>query len=123
MAKSRLHELDARGQSVWFDTLSRQLVESGELKRMIEEDAVTGVTSNPTIFQKALAEGNAYDDDLRVCLERTDDPREIFFQLALDDIRSALDVLRPVWDEGKGLRGYVSMEVDPDIAFDTVATF
>ena len=62
MAKSRLHELAARGQSVWFDTLSRDLVHSGELKRMMEEDAVTGVTSNPTIFQKALSPGDAYDE-------------------------------------------------------------
>jgi transaldolase len=123
VAKSRLHELDARGVSVWFDTLSRQLVESGELKKMMDEDAVTGVTSNPTIFQKALAEGDAYDDDLRACLEKTDDSREIFFHLALDDIRAACDVLRPAWDDGKGLKGYVSMEVDPDLAYDTEATF
>jgi len=69
MAKSRLHELAARGQSVWFDTLSRDLVKTGELKRMMDEDAVTGVTSNPTIFQKALSSGDAYDDDMNVlCL-------------------------------------------------------
>ena len=63
-ATSRLHELTARGQSVWFDTLSRDLIHSGELRRMMDEDAVTGVTSNPTIFQKALSEGDAYDEDL-----------------------------------------------------------
>jgi transaldolase len=123
VSKSRLHELSERGQSVWFDTLSRPLVESGELKRMMEEDAVVGVTSNPTIFQKALAEGDAYDDQLRECLDELDDPREIFFRLALEDIRDACDVLRQVWDEGKGQDGYVSMEVDPDLAYDTEATF
>ncbi len=123
MAKSRLHELSARGQSVWFDTLSRPLVETGELKRMMEEDAVVGVTSNPTIFQKALAEGDSYDEQLRACLDEIDDPREIFFRLALEDIRAACDVLRPVWDEGKGQDGYVSMEVDPDLAYDTEASF
>src|SRR5215208_5550655 len=123
MSKSRLHELSERGQSVWFDTLSRPLIESGELKRMMEEDAVVGVTSNPTIFQKALAEGDAYDDQLRDCLDELDDPREIFFRLSLEDIRNACDVLRPVWDEGKGQDGYVSMEVDPDLAYDTEATF
>jgi transaldolase len=123
VSKSRLHKLSERGQSVWFDTLSRPLVESGELKRMMEEDAVVGVTSNPTIFQKALAEGDAYDDQLRECLDELDDPREIFFRLALEDIRDACDVLRPVWDEGKGQDGYVSMEVDPDLAYDTEATF
>src|SRR3954452_3504740 len=123
MAKSRLHELSERGQSVWFDTLSRPLIETGELKRMMEEDAVVGVTSNPTIFQKALAEGDAYDDQLRECLDELDDSREIFFRLALEDIRDACDVLRSVWDEGKGQDGYVSMEVDPDLAYDTEATF
>src|SRR5215217_6796576 len=123
MSKSRLHELSERGQSVWFDTLSRPLIETGELKRMMDEDAVVGVTSNPTIFQKALAEGDAYDDQLRDCLDELDDPREIFFRLALEDIRDACDVLRPVWDEGKGQDGYVSMEVDPDLAYDTEATF
>src|SRR5215216_7797802 len=123
MSKSRLHELSERGQSVWFDTLSRPLIESGELKRMMEEDAVVGVTSNPTIFQKALAEGDAYDDQLRDCLDELDDAREIFFRLSLEDIRNACDVLRPVWDQGKGQDGYVSMEVDPDLAYDTEASF
>src|SRR3954471_18951907 len=93
MAKSRLHELTERGQSVWYDTLSRDLVHSGELKRMIDEDAVTGVTSNPTIFQKALSSGDAYDDDMRKLLQETDDPAKIFFSLALQDIRDACDVL------------------------------
>jgi len=121
--KSRLHELDARGQAVWFDTLSRHLVESGELKRMMADDAVTGVTSNPTIFQKALAEGDAYDEQLRACLEELDDPKDIFFRLALEDIRMAADTLHPAWDEGRGLRGWVSMEVDPYLAYDTESTF
>ena len=123
MAKSRLHELAARGQSVWFDTLSRELVQSGELKRMMDEDAVTGVTSNPTIFQKALASGDAYDEQLRTCLEKTDDAAEIFFELALDDIRDACDVLRPAFDATDGEDGYVSMEVLPGLAYDTEGTF
>ena len=119
MARSRLHELSERGVAVWFDTLSRDLVASGTLARMMEEDAVTGVTSNPTIFQKALAEGTAYDDQLR---ELGGDPKDAFFALALDDISNACDVLRPVWDDGKGLHGWVSMEVDPTLAYDTEAT-
>src|SRR5947209_20634989 len=98
MAKSRLHELAERGQAVWFDTLSRDLVHTGELKRMMEEDAVTGVTSNPTIFQKALSSGDAYDDDMRELLQETDDPTKIFFSLALQDIRDACDVLQPAYD-------------------------
>jgi transaldolase len=123
MAKSRLHELTEHGQSVWFDTLSRELVKTGELKRMMEEDAVTGVTSNPTIFQKALSSGDAYDEDMRTCLERTDDPTEIFFSLALQDIRDACDVLKPAYDASDGVDGYVSMEVEPGIAYDTERTF
>jgi transaldolase len=123
MAESRLHELAAQGQSVWFDTLSRDLVHSGELKRMMEEDAVTGVTSNPTIFQKALAQGEAYDADMRKLLADTDDPTQIFFSLALQDIRDACDVLKPAYDASGGVDGYVSMEVEPAIAYDTEKTF
>src|SRR3954469_25049280 len=105
-AKSRLHELAARGQSVWFDTLSRDLVHSGELKKMMEEDAVTGVTSNPTIFQKALSQGHPYDEDLKKLLGETDDPTKIFFSLALHDIRDACDVLKPAYDASNGVDGY-----------------
>jgi transaldolase len=123
MAKSRLHELEERGQSIWFDTLSRDLVKTGELKRMMEEDAVTGVTSNPTIFQKALSSGDAYDADMKKLLEETDDPTQIFFSLALQDIRDACDVLRPAYDASGGGDGFVSMEVLPDLAYDTEATF
>src|SRR5512133_3623985 len=123
MAKSRLHELAARGQSVWFDTLSRDLIHSGELKRMMEEDAVTGVTSNPTIFQKALSSGDAYDEDMKKLLAETDDPAKIFFSLALQDIRDACDVLKPAYEASNGIDGYVSMEVEPGIAYDTERTF
>jgi transaldolase len=123
MAKSRLHELADRGQSIWFDTLSRELVETGELKRMMADDAVTGVTSNPTIFQKALTGSDLYDDDIRTLLGETDDASKIFFSLALADIRAACDVLRPAYDATKGADGYVSMEVEPGIAYDTGKTF
>src|SRR3954452_8878670 len=123
MAKSRLHELTEHGQAVWFDTLSRDLVKTGELKRMMEEDAVTGVTSNPTIFQKALSTGDAYDEDLKRLLAETDDPSKIFFSLALQDIRDACDVLKPAYEASNGVDGYVSMEVEPGIAYDTERTF
>jgi len=123
MAKSRLHELAARGQSIWFDTLSRDLVHSGELKRMMDEDAVTGVTSNPTIFQKALSSGSAYDEDMKKLLGQTDDPEQIFFSLALQDIRDACDVLKPAFDASGGVDGFVSMEVLPGLAYDTEGTF
>ena len=123
MATSRLHRLAEAGQSVWVDFLSREFVRSGELERTIEEDAVTGLTSNPTIFEHAISKGADYDIELRACLETTDDPLETFFQLAETDVGEACDVLRPVWDESGGDDGYVSLEVDPGLAYDTVGTF
>src|SRR5436190_323069 len=123
MPESNLHKLSALGQSVWNDYLSRQMLQSGKLARMMEEDAVVGVTSNPTIFQKAISEGNAYDAQLKEILESgEDDPKEIFLQLSSHDISDACDLLRPVWDEGGGLDGYVSWEVDPTLAYDRDGT-
>jgi transaldolase len=122
MGASRLHSLADYGQSVWIDFLSRDMLRSGELARRMRDDAVVGVTSNPTIFQKAISAGDAYDDQLRQVLEDETDPKEIFLRLALTDIDDALDLLRPVWDEGSGRDGYVSMEVDPNLAFDTAGT-
>src|SRR5215470_11000956 len=122
MAESRLHELSARGQSVWIDFLSRDLVQSGELKRLMDEDAVVGVTSNPTIFQKAISQGNAYDGQLKELLDKENDPKEIFLRLAVRDVESALDVLAPV-HEANTQDGYVSIEVDPNLAYDTAATY
>ena len=123
MAESRLHDVAARGQSVWFDTLSRELVRSGELARMMAADAVTGVTSNPTIFQKALAHGDAYDEGFAAATAAGLDGKALFFDLALQDIREACDVLRPAWEASGGDDGYVSMEVEPGLAYDTERTF
>jgi transaldolase len=122
MAESRLHELSEQGQSVWIDSVSRTWLEDGTMRRLMEQDAVVGVTSNPTIFQKALAEGDAYDDQLRELLQTEDDPREIFFNLAVRDIKDACDLFRPVWDRTEGLDGYVSLEVEPSLADDTEGT-
>src|SRR5690348_585747 len=102
MAKSRLHQLSELGQSVWIDYLSRQLLQSGKLAQMIEEDALSGVTSNPTIFQKAIAEGDAYDDQLREVLAEEDDPKEVFWRLAVQDVQDACDLFRRIWDGGAG---------------------
>src|ERR1700749_1186489 len=121
MAESRLDKLSARGESVWIDSLSRDLVQGGELKRLMDEDAVVGVTSNPTIFQKAISQGNAYDEQLKMLLEREQDPKEIFLHLAVRDVESALDLLAPV-HERNAQDGYVSIEVDPNFAYDTEAT-
>jgi transaldolase len=122
MPGTPLHRLSALGQSVWIDYLSRELLESGELARMMEEDAVTGVTSNPTIFQKAMAEGTRYDAQLAELSDAGLDPQGLFYALASQDVSRACDLMRSVWDEGKGLRGYVSIEVDPTLADDTEGT-
>ena len=123
MARSRLHELSAHGVSVWIDSLSREMLESGQLSRLMEEDAVVGVTSNPTIFEKALSTGDLYDEQLRAELERTDEAKAVFFALAVEDVRHACDLLRPVWDRTDGVDGFVSLEVDPDLAYEQEATF
>src|SRR5918997_2234885 len=122
MSRSRLHQLSELGQSVWIDSLSREWLRTGELQRLVDEDAVVGVTSNPTIFQKAMSEGDWYDEQLREVLADTDDLREAFFRLAFDDIREACDLLTQVWDVTEGQDGYVSLEVEPGVAHDIDAT-
>ena len=117
---SRLHQLSTLGQSVWIDFLSRDLIESGALGRAIADDGVVGVTSNPTIFEKALAHGNAYDAQLAA--RGGGDIKRVFHALAMRDVATACDVLRPVWERTRGGDGYVSIEVDPDLAHDTQAT-
>ncbi len=115
-----LQQLAEHGQSVWIDYLSRRFVKDGDLKGLVA-DGVVGVTSNPTIFQGAIAEGDAYDEQIRELSAEHDDPKAIFWLLAKDDIRDACDILRPVFDEGKGKDGWVSLEVDPNLAHDTEA--
>ena len=122
MADSKLHELSKRGQSVWIDYLSRDMLEEGELARMMREDAVVGVTSNPTIFQKAISHGDRYDEQIKQLLEQEADPKEIFLQLSARDVEAALDLLTPV-HEKTGYDGFVSWEVDPTLAYDREATF
>ena len=123
MATSRLHELSAHGVSVWIDSLSREMLDTGELARLLDEDAVVGVTSNPTIFAKALSTGEWYDEQLRDAITRHDDPKEVFLELAVEDVQRACDRLRPVWDATRGVDGYVSIEVDPELAYDRDASF
>ena len=122
MAENRLQRLSELGQSVWIDNLSRPLVREGGLTRLMEKDAVVGVTSNPTIFQKALAEGDAYNEQMREVIANESDNTEVFLQLATRDVSDACDLLRPVWDRGGGRDGYVSIEVTPDLAYDTEGT-
>ena len=123
MPESRLHELTEHGVSVWLDYLSRDILENGKLARMMDEDAVVGVTSNPTIFQKALASGDAYDEQLKALLETEDDLKEIFLALSAEDVKEGLKLLRPAYERTDGTDGYVSWEVDPEIAYDRERTF
>jgi transaldolase len=122
VVSSNLQLLTEQGQSVWIDSLSREMLATGELQRLIDEDSVTGVTSNPTIFQKALATGDWYDDQLREIGQREDDPLLIFRELAVKDIQDACDLMHPAWERTQGRDGYVSLEVDPRLAHETGAT-
>jgi transaldolase len=123
MSSSPMTHLSALGQSVWIDFLSRESIREGHLKRLIDEDSVVGATSNPTIFQKAMTAGNAYDEQLRKEAGRGSNTRETFWGLAERDIEDACDLFRPVWEGGAGRDGYVSLEVDPGLAYDTLATY
>ncbi len=110
------------GQSFWYDNISRGLLKSGELKRMIEEEGLRGVTSNPTIFHKSIQSGKDYDEELTELLGAGLSEKEIFYALAVRDISEACDLLLPVYEESKGIDGYVSIEVDPHLAHDTEGT-
>jgi len=123
MSSSPMTHLSALGQSVWIDFLSRESIREGHLQHLIDEDSVVGATSNPTIFQKAMTAGNAYDEQLRKEAGRGSNVRETFWSLAERDIKDACDLFREVWDGGAGRDGYVSLEVDPGLAYDTLATY
>jgi transaldolase len=122
MSPTRLDQLSALGQGVWIDALSRDSVRGGELERLIAEDAVVGATSNPTIFDKAMTSGDAYDRQLRELLAAGASSEQAFWEMAQQDIEDACDKFRPVWEATHGRDGYVSLEVDPDLAYDSVLT-
>ncbi|HEX3433652.1 MAG TPA: transaldolase [Solirubrobacteraceae bacterium] len=117
-----LRLLSALGQSVWIDNLSRETTRDGDLQRLLDDYSVVGATSNPSIFQKAMASGDAYEEQLHE-LDAELPIKDVFWALAEQDIREACDLFRPVWDGGSGRDGYVSLEVDPGLAYDTLATF
>jgi transaldolase len=120
---NRLQALHDAGVSIWLDSLSRDLLDSGAFAALITECAVTGATSNPTIFAKAITGSDRYDDQLHdLVASGIDDPQELFFQLALDDVRRAADLLRPSHDQSDGRDGFVSFECTPDLAHDTDGT-
>jgi transaldolase len=110
------------GQSIWMDNLSRTLIQSGELKQMIEERGIVGITSNPAIFEKAIVGNAVYDADIEAGISAKKSVLEIYESLVFDDIRNACDILRPVYDSSNGLDGYVSIEVPPNIANNTEST-
>jgi transaldolase len=120
---NRLEQLHEAGVSIWLDTLSRELLDSGAFAALIADSAVTGATSNPTIFAKAITGSDRYDDQLRAAVASgVRDPQELFFELALEDIRRAADLLRPTYEASDGRDGFVSFECTPDLADDTAAT-
>jgi transaldolase len=118
---SRLHALHDAGQSLWLDYIDRTMLANGDLARRIREDALTGMTSNPTIFEKALAEGHAYDAQLAELPADASD-RDAFELVATSDVRAACDAFRGVYDATGGVDGYVSLEVAPDLARDAAGT-
>ena len=121
-ARNPLLRLGELGQSIWYDYITRELLLSGELARLIREDGLRGMTSNPTIFEKAIAGSRLYDDDIRRLNERSPGPGEIFEALAVTDVRAACDAFAPLYQHTGGRDGYVSLEVSPSLAHDTEAT-
>ena len=118
-----LHRLHEAGVSIWLDTLSRELLETGGFAELIRDYSVTGATSNPTIFATAITGSDRYDDQLRkLAADGARDPQELFFSLALDDVRGAARLLRPAYERSRGDDGFVSFECTPDLADDTEAT-
>jgi transaldolase len=118
-----LAHLSELKQSVWVDFLSRESIHGGHLQELIDQYSVVGATSNPTIFEKAMSSGDAYDEQLHELAAEGKDVDAVFWALAEQDIRDACDRFRPVWDGGSGRDGYVSLEVDPRLAYDTLSTF
>ncbi len=117
----RLRKMNEIGQAPWVDEISRDDTQEGGLQSQVDE-GIVGVTSNPTIFQKAIANSDLYDEQLEELATELDDPKETFLRVAQKDIRDACDILKPVYDRTDGKDGYVSLEVSPDLAYDTLAT-
>lgn len=118
---AKLHELAKLGQAIWLDYIRRSLITSGELQALIDQ-GLRGVTSNPTIFDKAIAGSSDYDEELKRLVDQGKSETEIYEELVLDDIRRTADLLRPIYEETGGIDGYVSLEVSPELAYDTDGT-
>jgi transaldolase len=122
MATNHLLEIKQHGQSIWIDNLTRDMIQSGELQDLVENQGISGITSNPAIFEKAIAGNVIYDADIEAGVRSKLPTSKIYESLIFADIRSACDILRPVYEASQGLDGYVSIEVPPTIAHDTQAT-
>ncbi len=122
METNKVKQIHSLGQSIWLDFIDRDIIASGKLKQLIDEDGVCGVTSNPAIFEKAITGSSDYDDEIRTLSESDKTNEEIFFGLAITDIKNATDVFKGVFDEAKGADGFVSLEVSPFLALDTEGT-
>ena len=118
-ATQKLHEL---GQSIWLDNITRDLLTSGTLRRYLSELSLTGLTSNPTIFDQAIKSSSAYDSAIRAKLKQGKSGEKLFFELAIEDLSEAADIFRPVWDRTNGVDGWVSLEVSPLLAYDSAST-
>jgi transaldolase len=115
---NKLREIEALGQAIWIDNLNHDLLDDGTMRNLVEQDGISGVTSNPTIFEKGMGHSDRYDDGFREVAAETSDPQEIFERLALRDVRDAADILRPTFDSTGGADGYVSFELPAALAFD-----
>lgn len=124
MSKNPLSQLSGFGQSFWYDNIQRTLLQNGAMQKMVDDDDMRGVTSNPSIFEKAIANSNDYDESLAALVAENPNitSREAFFSLAVEDIKAATDLLKPVYDKTNAIDGYVSLEVSPDLAHDTQAS-
>ncbi|WP_183565534.1 transaldolase [Mucilaginibacter sp. SP1R1] len=122
MATNNVKQIHDFGQSIWLDFIDREIIASGKLKNLIDEDGVRGVTSNPAIFEKAITSSSDYDNDIVELSKTTDDNEQLFFGLAVKDIQQAADLFKGVYEESKKVDGYVSLEVSPFLALDTEGT-
>jgi transaldolase len=122
MNDNPLKKLEALGQSVWLDYIRKDMFESGELSRLIEEDGLRGITSNPSIFEKAIAESDLYDNDIYDLVQKKTDVIEIYETLSIRDVQNAADEFRSVYEKTDGKDGFVSLEVNPHLAYDTLGT-
>jgi len=121
---NNIHRLQGLGQSIWLDNIDRGMLDSGELERLIAEDGIGGITSNPSIFEKAISNGNHYNAAMigQLARDPSQSGRELFYELAIEDIQAAADLFRPVYESSQGRDGMASLEVSPELAYDTEGT-